>query len=327
LLRIWECCDTLYGGRWSNPSSERYKKMKKKVTIILIVLAVILVGAEVVLRYYGFCDAVLFREDPDFEYIANPNQERFRYGNHIRYNSNSMRSEEVDTSAYVIIGFGDSIINGGQQTDNDALATTILSDTLSVIQGRKVQFLNVSEKSWGPDNHFEYLKKYGRFGAHEIFLFVSSHDAHDTMTFEKVVGVDEDYPSKQYALALLELADRYIRPRLIGLLGENETENLAINDKKESGLNGGFMSFLSYSKDQNIPITIYLHAEAGEVEARSYNQDGQEIIKFAKDNNVPLILDLENGLSMSDFRDYIHINPAGQKKLAEIVLKHVGDAN
>ena len=45
-----------------------------------------------------------------------------------------------DTTAYIIIGFGDSIINGGQQTDNDGLATTILSDTLSVIQGRKVQF-------------------------------------------------------------------------------------------------------------------------------------------------------------------------------------------
>jgi hypothetical protein len=270
---------------------------------------------------------VLFHEDPNFEYIANPNKERFRYGNHIRYNSNSMRSEEVDTTAYIIIGFGDSIINGGQQTDNDGLATTILSDTLSVIQGRKVQFLNVSENNWGPDNSFEYLKKYGRFRAHEIYLFVSSHDAHDTMTFEKVVGVDKDYPSKQYALALLELADRYIRPRLMGLFGENVTENLRINDNKESGLNGGFMSFLTYSKDQNIPLTIYLHAEAGEVEAGAYNQDGQEIIKLARDNKVPLILDLENGLSTSDFRDYIHVNPGGQKELAEIVLKHVGDVN
>ena len=281
-------------------------------------------GAEVFLRYYGFGDAVLFREDPDFEYIANPNQERFRYGNHIRYNSNSMRSEEVDTTAYIIIGFGDSIINGGQQTDNDALATTILSDTLSEIQGRKVQFLNVSGESWGPDNNFQYLRKYGRFGAHAFYLFVSSHDAHDTMTFEKVVGVDEHYPSNQFALALLELADRYILPRVMGLIGSNENANLAINDKKEnSGLNEGFMSFLSYSKDQNIPLTIYLHAERGELEAGSYNEDGQEIIQFAKDNNVPLILDLDNGLRLSDFRDDIHINPDGQKRMAETVVKHM----
>jgi len=167
-----------------------------------------------------------------------------------------------DTTAYIIIGFGDSIINGGQQTDNDGLATTILSDTLSVIQGRKVQFLNVSEKSWGPDNSFEYLKKYGRFRAHEIYLFVSSHDAHDIMTFQKVVGVDKDYPSKQYALALLELAENYILPRLFG---ENVTENLGINDKKDSGLNGGFMSFLTYSKDQNIPLTFTFMPKQGKL--------------------------------------------------------------
>lgn len=294
--------------------------MNKKIGVGLIILVLAVVGAEVFLRSYGFCDAVLYREDPDFEYIANPNQARFRYGNHIRYNSNSMRSEEVDTTAYIIIGFGDSILNGGQQTDNDALATTILSDTLSKIQGRKVQFLNVSEKSWGPDNSFEYLRKYGRFGAHAIYLFVSSHDAHDIMTFDKVVDVVKDYPSKQYPLALFELSDRYILPKL---LGTPENENLQINEKENGVLNEGFMSFLSYSKDQNIPLTIYLHAEAKEVEAGSYNEDGQEIIQFAKDNDVPLILDMENGMSISDFRDYIHINPAGQKKMAEIVVKHI----
>ena len=294
--------------------------MNKKIKVILIVLSLILVGAEIFLRFFGFCDAVLFREDPDFEYIANPNQERYRYGNHIRYNSNSMRSEEVDTTAYVIIGFGDSIINGGQQTDNDALATTILSDALSEIQGRKVQFLNISSDSWGPDNSFQYLKKYGRFGAHEIYLFVSSHDAHDTMTFDKVVGVDGHYPNKQYALALIELADRYVLPRVFGT---SEAANLRINENESGSLNEGFMSFLTYSKNQNIPLTIYLHAEAAEVKAGSYNKDGQQIIQFARDNDIPLILDMENGLSLSDFRDYIHINPSGQKRMAEIVMKNI----
>jgi hypothetical protein len=302
--------------------------MNKKITIILVGLALCVLGLEVFLRYnYGFCDAVLFQEDPDFEYIAKPNQDRFRYGNHVRYNSNSMRSEEVDTTAYMIAGFGDSIINGGMQTDNDALATTILCDTLTKILGRKVQFLNVSGESWGPDNGFEYLRKYGHFGAHEIYLFVSSHDAHDTMTFDKIVDVHEGYPSKQYPLAIIELCGRYIFPRVMKVFdGSSENDKLAINDKAEDRvLNKGFMSFLSYSKDNNIPLTIYLHAEMGEVEAGSYNPDGQEIIQFARDNNVPLILDLENGLSSSDFRDYIHINPAGQKRMAKTVVEHMDE--
>ena len=300
--------------------------MNKKIKIILIVLALAAVGLELFLRfYYGFGDAVLFQEDPDFEYIAQPNQDRFRYRNHIKYNSNSMRSDEVDTTANIILGFGDSIINGGMQTDNDALATTILSDTLTKMQGRKVQFLNISSESWGPDNAYEYFEKYGRFGADAIYLFVSSHDAHDIMTFEKIVDTNESYPSRQYPLAIIELLDRYIYPRVEGMLNKSEpgTNNLAINDNKTSEFNKGFMSFLSYSKEHNIPLTIYLHAETGEVEAGSYNQDGQEIIQFAKDNNIPIILALENGLTLSDFRDYIHINPAGQRKLAETIVKHM----
>ena len=300
--------------------------MNKKITIVLIVLAFCAVGTELFLRnYYGFCDAVLLQEDPDFEYIAQPDQERFRYRNHIRYNSNSMRSEEVDTTANIILGFGDSIINGGMQTDNDALATTILSDTLTKIQGRKVQFLNVSAESWGPDNAFEYLNKYGDFGASAMFLFVSSHDAHDTMTFEKIVDTNESYPSKQYSLALIELLDRYLLPRVKGMLASQTSENDKLAITKGTGFNQGFASFLSYAKDHNLPLTIYLHAETGELEAGTYNQDGQEIIQFAKDNNIPIILDLENGLSSSYFRDYIHINPEGQKKMAETVVKYMSE--
>ena len=160
----------------------------------MIVLLFIL---EVFLRqYFGFCNTVLIREDADFEYIAQPNQDRFRFRNHIKYNSFSMRSEAVDSAAVLILGFGDSVINGGVLTDQDSLATTILSDSLTKIHRNKIQFLNVSAGSWGPDNCFAYLKKYGDFGAKSIYLFVSSHDAYDNMNFEKIVDVSESLPSK-----------------------------------------------------------------------------------------------------------------------------------
>ena len=54
--------------------------MKKKV--ILGFAIILILGIEVFLRlYFGFCDAVLMKEDPDFEYIAQPNQKRFRFRN------------------------------------------------------------------------------------------------------------------------------------------------------------------------------------------------------------------------------------------------------
>jgi hypothetical protein len=55
----------------------------------------------------------------------------------------------------------------------------------------------------------------------------------------------------------------------------------------------------------------------------SYNEQGAEIIKFANENNIPIIFDLENGFSSSDFRDKIHINDRGQKKIANLIEKNI----
>ena len=300
--------------------------MKKKIFVLgfLIVLSICL---ELFLRmYFGFCDTVLVREDSEFEYIAQANQKRFRFRNHAIYNSFSMRSEEVDTSSIKFLGFGDSIINGGVLTDQDSLATTILSDTLSKIYGTKIQFLNISAGSWGPDNCYAYLKKYGDFGAKSIFLFFSSHDAYDNMNFEKIVDNHSSFNSKQYSIAQYELVNRYLVNKIKRKLKKKriQTDNLGINKKKDNALfNTGFSSFLDYSKSKNIPVTIYLHADTKELKLESYNEQGQEIIKFANDNDIPIILDLENGLKLSDFRDYIHLNSNGQRKLANTITHYL----
>lgn len=114
--------------------------MRKKTRIILLILILILIGGEIYLRKsWGFCDAVLVQSDPDFEYIAQPNQQRYRFKKHVRYNEYSQRSEPVDSSAFIILGLGDSVINGGVLTDQDSLATTLLSKSLSKTLKRKVQ--------------------------------------------------------------------------------------------------------------------------------------------------------------------------------------------
>ena len=122
-----------------------------------------------------------------YEYIAKPNQERFRFRNAINYNSLSMRSDEINSDAVIILGFGDSVLNGGVLTSNEDLATTLLSKYLTKKMNKPVQFLNISAGSWGPDNCFAYLLEKGDFNAKSIYLFVSSHDAYDIMNFEQII--------------------------------------------------------------------------------------------------------------------------------------------
>lgn len=298
------------------------KKRSVRWRTVLLVLAVLVIVTELVLRLgFGFCDAVILRPDPHYEYIAQASQDRHRFGRHITFNSLSMRSEEPDSNAIILLGCGDSVINGGTLTSNDSLATTILSARLSALWGRKVQFLNIGTGSWGPDNCAAYLAHTPLPKASALFLFASSHDARDNMTFSGVVGVKKHFPGEQYASAIVELFDRYVIPRFFTAPGTSD-EELGIN-KGGLTFNSGFASLKAYAEQRNIPFVIYLHAERSEIKKGVYNEQGQEIIAFAEENGIPLIRDLDHGAKADELRDNIHANDAGQRRLAGIVLQAV----
>lgn len=186
-------------------------RLKKKYYIAI--LLTIFFATEVSLRqFWGFANAPLYNESQSYEYMARPNQDGYRFGNHYHYNAYSQRSEEPDSTKVIVLGLGDSVLFGGVLTDQDSIATSLFSAETGV------QMLNISAGSWGPDNCAAYLKEKGLFGARAMFLLVSSHDAHDNMDFKEVVGKHASYPDKQYLLAWGELIGRYVYPRTLGRL-------------------------------------------------------------------------------------------------------------
>lgn len=285
--------------------------------LCIVTIATCLLVLELTLRFkWGFGTMLLFDEDPAYEYIARPNQDIVRLGNRMMYNELSMRSAplKIDDTC-IILGFGDSVINGGSLTDQDSLATTILDHEL----GNDVRVLNVSAGSWGPDNCAAYLKKYGDFNARLILLVVSSHDSHDNMQFEKIVGQHPSYPDKQYPLATWEVISRYLRPRIAGLFGVAQDDNLMINkDGKE--FNSGFEFFRTYCDAHSIPLLVYLHAEEQEIADGKFDAGGQEIIGFCEEYNIPYISGLDVGEAKQMYVDQIHFNASGQKLLAKALL-------
>lgn len=102
----------------------------------------------------------------------------------------------MDSTKTIVLGLGDSVLYGGVQTDQDSLAISIFSSLTGY------QMLNISAGSWEPDNCAAYLKHFGTFNAKAIFLVVSSHDAHDNITHQPVVGIHPSYPNKQYTCAI-----------------------------------------------------------------------------------------------------------------------------
>lgn len=264
---------SVHGGRWLG---------------LICFLFLLLVVSELVLRLvWGLADAPLYYESREYEYMACPNQDGYRFGNHYHFNSFSQRSDEPDSTKAIVLGLGDSVLFGGVLTDQDSLATTLFSKETGM------QMLNISAGSWGPDNCAAYIREKGIFGAKAMFLLVSSHDAYDNMDFQQVVGKHPSYPNKNYLTAWGELICRYIYPRTIGkLIGDRRDDpdakvlkGIGIR-KKGKVFNPGFDQIKEIADSAKIPLIICLHPDMNELANKKYNSQGQEIIGWCKNHKV-----------------------------------------
>lgn len=301
----------------------------KKVYYTIVTIIVLIVILELYLRFkWGFCDALLYNHSDKYEYIAQPNQNRHRFGAHIHYNSYSQRSTEPDSTRKIILGLGDSVLFGGTWMDQDSLASTIFSKETGM------QMLNISAGSWGPDNCAAYLKEKGTFNAKAMILVCSSHDAYDVMSHIPVVGVYPNYPNKQYNSAIIELIDRYLFPRIryytlrtkMKFDPDETIVSKIVNSsvkKKSTLFNPGFAQLKDMADSLHIPFIIYLHAETNEIAKGQYNEMGQEILKWADTNSVPLINGSQNGETTDMYKDVIHFNEKGQRHLADILIEKI----
>ena len=305
------------------------RRIKQRVIWTVAVGIVIVIVAECICRFvFGFGDAPLFQSDKDYEYIAQPNQDRYRFLCHYKTNSYCQRSEEPDSTRKRVLGLGDSVLYGGTWMDQDSLATTLFTEETGV------QMLNISCGSWGPDNCAAYLQKHGTFGASAMFLVCSSHDAYDVMTFQPVVGVYDNYPDRQYISALWEIIDRYLIPYLRNrtLTGtrtyvdpDAQVEKKAANRQvvqKGYLFNPGFDKLKHIADSCLIPLVVYLHAEQGELEQGEYNDMGQDIVNWCDSAHVRIIKGLLTE-KPDMYHDAIHFNEKGQRHLGEVMKKTI----
>src|SRR5680860_1531138 len=158
--------------------------MRRKTRLTLrfvVVMAVVLFTGELFSRFYlGLGDPPLFIQHPAIEYMYKPNQDVYRFGNHFIVNQFGMRSHPFTVSKegneFRVMVFGDSVLNGGNLTDHDDLATSILESKFTKAGHENVVVGNISAGSWGPGNWLAYAREYGFFDTDIVAIVVSSHD-------------------------------------------------------------------------------------------------------------------------------------------------------
>ena len=149
--------------------------------LIIVASLFVLVGlleayARVVL---GLGDPPLWMADPEIEYLPQPAKSYLRFGKRISYNAYSMRSRDfprtkVNPDELRVLVVGDSVINGGAQTDQQALATTLLENKLAESLDRPVLVANIAAGSWGPPNILAYLRRFGLFDADVVVIVLTA---------------------------------------------------------------------------------------------------------------------------------------------------------
>jgi hypothetical protein len=294
-------------------------QMKYRAVKFFVFAAALLAFVELLLRFiFGLGDLPVYVEDAYYEYIYAPNQNVKRFGNRIITNEYSMRSLPLsDTDEIRILKLGDSVINAGSQTTHDSLASTILERELSQYFEKKIRVLNIGANSWGPDNALAYIKAHGHFGASMLVLVFSSHDLYDHMHFQKVVGVHPAWPDKKPLSAITDVTGKYIFPWIKQRFYKNYNPYSYLAASAKSNIvNPGWQGFFNYVRENNLSLLVYLHPATDELQAKDYNLKGKEIIKMLQDNEINYMRGIDYELP-EGFRDNIHLNETGQRKLTK----------
>ena len=300
----------------------------KKFLLSLAALVAIVGIAECAARYcLGLGDPPLSEGSADIDYIFRPNQRCRRFGNAINYNNLSMRmDEDVDPSdsrkrVFVV---GDSVVNGGSLTDQKDLATALLQKAMP-----NVLVCNVSAGSWGPGNYAAYFRRHPAL-VREGDVFVLEMSTHDLWEDDPKTGAGSivgsvSFPSKRPWCALWDGYVRYFRPRCAsrGRAKPKKVDAPPLKERKER-LAEFNLSELDYL--YSLPAKgkfLLVHRSRGEAKAleagaalSGFSAEGEEaMVSHARKHGVEVVF--ANLDPAADYRDSIHPNERGQRKLFE----------
>jgi len=273
---------------------------------------------EVVLRMIGFGNYPLYYESDSYEYALVPNQSIKRFGNTFYINQLGMRSSEIKSNDKLVLGFGDSVLNGGVALSQDELASSILDSALAA-DFEAMRFTNTSAGSWGVSNAFYWFKEKSLPKPEAIVLVFSSHDYDDKMEFQKVVGEISFYPKSSPKLAITDALE-WLYSRYIENIDWSELAVYKTYKDDGNPYDSGWDKFIDYAISNNIPLVVYHHPNRSESLNGEWNEEGKKLEKLLNSRNVKIISGLLVEMESDDYRDDIHTSSSGQKKIARAIL-------
>ena len=302
-------------------------KLVRTGKILLVVLLSVL-GIEIGLRFLvGLGKPALVQTDLEMGYRFQPNQKTRRFGNWIEYNQYSQRSEPIDREKKPgilrILMLGDSVLNGGNRTDQKETISEQLEAKFKASE-QDAEVLNASANSWGIGNQLGYLQKFGFFNADAIILQIGTHDLLQPTSQGKNL-----YPTEYPPSAIAELFQRYLIPRISRFLRgkiawSHENSDLQFAENLQY-----LQAIAALAREHNTPLSVIYTPNRNDILPTPNEPPSKaKFLQFLQNADITAIdiheawLQLPEETVKSYFVDGVHLTPAGQRSVAELVFKN-----
>lgn len=291
----------------------------------------LLVAGELIARFgLGLGTPPLSVAHPSIEYMFKPEQKVNRFGHRVEINAYGMRSDAFPAQKgradeLRVMVYGDSVINGGNLTDQADVCTEILKGNLERGLGVPVVVGNVSAGSWGPPNLLAYYNTYGALEADLAVIVVSDHDWEDVPAFGALNP--RTHPVKQPLSALSEGVVRYFWPRLKRRLGGSAVADASfVEIERDAGRSveavASLGKLVADLEGAGVPTLVLMHWERQDL-LDGIRGLGIEALGAVAGRAGADVVELEEGFrkamdqGVEPYRDKVHLNAAGQELLAE----------
>ena len=201
--------------------TERLDRRRMAVLPLLVLAVLLVAGAEIGLRIYGFRDAILYVQDYEVGYYPKANQRVRNPGRVIEINEHGMRapslSAKKEPGKFRILMLGDSTL-AGTKVSNHELYSSLLQDKLNAAAGKQMfEVMNMGVNAWGARHEYAFVKKFGSFEADLVIICGPVHNCYRwPYALESLPFMPEGHPPR---LALEQVAYQLLwqyRTRCLG---------------------------------------------------------------------------------------------------------------
>jgi hypothetical protein len=311
-MRFWKAASLAHDPKpnWSmiSPRSTTMKTHRHLLAIIACTIFGLGLLGEAGCRWgIGLGQVPVYVTDTAIEYALAPEQNVRRFHKTYLVNAQGMRAPALVPGLRPVLVLGDSVVNGGVQTDQAALATSLAS-------ANGIPWTQAAAGSWGPPNQWAWLQRHGATVAPRAIVWVlSAHDRYDVPDFSPLNPAT--HPTAQPWCALGDLVFTYGARLLPGTgpardpMADRTPERIAACASAASAVAG-------WCRDRGVPLTVVLHPERDEADDSA---DLNAWRAFWATQQVPVVLAGPMYAPKNEaYRDGIHLNAVGQARLATI---------